>query len=180
MPVWVWIALVAGLVATVGLIAIVWVLAYRATERRYVVGLIGDREAITATGLSLEDVVTRMCEADDDAWHSFANDPDSVERHVLAETAARARLVGDELDTHPMPKSLIPVAEALGDAAYVVGQEAGKVQEDMRGDEAIDALASVDLERVRHVFEAARAELTAACEACRVEDESVYGGGLYL
>lgn len=180
MPVWIWIAIGAGVIAVAGLVAIAWVLVYRAAERRYLVGLIGDREAITAAGLSLEEVVKRMCDSDDEAWHAFANDPESVERHVLAETASRARMLTDELDTQPLPKQLVPVAESLADAAFVVGQEAGKVEDEMRGDDAIDALASIDLERVREVFGKARAEVLAACEACRFDDESVYGGGLYL
>ncbi|MBI5232449.1 MAG: hypothetical protein HY876_09835 [Coriobacteriales bacterium] len=180
MPLWAWIAIGAGVVALLAGIGVAAVFGYRAFERRFLVNLVGKREAVTAVAQSLEGVVARLAESDDQTIETFADDPESVERHVLTETAQHARELSEELDTQPMPRRLVPVAEALADAAYVVYDEAGKVQVGMRDEEALDALTSIDLGRIRQVFAAARSELHAACEICRFEDESIYGGGLYL
>jgi len=180
MPMWAWIAIGAAAVAIVALAAVGAVLATRAAERRYLLKLISKREAVTAVGQSLEGVVTRLADADDESLESFAEEPEFLERHVLDETCRQARLLYEELDTQPMPRRLVPVAEALADAAFVVAEQAGKVETEMRGEAALEAVCSIDLQRVRMVFASARKELQAACEVCRLSDESIYGGGLYL
>jgi len=180
MPLWAWIAIGAAAVAIIALAVVGAIVASRTAERRYLRQLISKREAVTAVGQSLEGVVLRLSEADDETLELFADDPDFLERHVLVETCRRAKLVYEELDTQPLPRRLVPVAEALADAAFVVTEQAGKVEPEMRGESALDAVASIDLGRVRSVFASARRELQSACDACKLSDESVYGGGLYL
>jgi hypothetical protein len=174
------IALVIGALAvTIGLV-VIGVLAYRQLERSYLLRLVSRQEAVGAAGRSLEGALDRLASADDDVLQSFADDPESVERRVISETAERAHALSDELDRMPMPRKLAPAAAALADAAYVVGEEAGRVGDDTVGDDALTELGSVDLGRVSTAFSEARPILGQACEECRLEDQSVYGGGLYL
>ena len=174
------LALLIGVLAvTVGLV-VIGVLAYRQLQRSYLLRLVSRQEAVGAAGRSLEGALERLAEADEEALEEFAGDPESVERRVLAETSERAFALADELDTMPMPRKLVPAASALADAAYVVGEEAGRVGDDTVGDDTLAELESVELEHVSKAFEEARPVLGQACEECRLEDQSVYGGGLYL
>jgi hypothetical protein len=171
---------VIGAIALVALLVVGAFLARREYERRTLVKLFSKREEVGKLGRALEGVLVRLSEAEPEEVELFANDPDSVERHVLHETAQQARLLADELDIMPMPERLLTVVQSLADAAWVIGEQASRVGDETRGVEAIEQLAGVDLESVALRFAAARAQVEAACAACEMEDPSVYGGGLYL
>lgn len=178
---WVIVAIGAGGVLLLVAAAAGGVLAWRAAERRYLLRLISRREGVLAVRQALESAVTRLSEGSDERLGLFAWDIESLDRRVLAEVASRARALADELDMMALPKRLIPAANALSDAAYVVAREAGKVPNDMTGDQALEMLGSIDLDDVSRVFEAATVEVASMCRSCGVdEDAAVYGGGLYL
>ena len=92
----------------------------------------------------------------------------------------RAHLLADELDAMALPGSLVPTADALGDAAYLIAKEAGKVNDEVVGDDAYTALSAVDLEAVETYYRAAMVKIGELREACGLEDAAVYDGGLYL
>ncbi len=122
-----------------------------------------------------------LAQGSDEALSHFAEDPEAIERRTLHEVASRARMLADELDSMPLPKKLVPAADALGDAAYAIAVEAGKVHDDQVGDAAFDALGSIDLTAIAGRYAAATQEVQRACEVCGLEeDAAVYGGGLYL
>lgn len=178
---WGWIALGAGGVLLLAAAALGAVLAWRTLERRLVLRLVRRREEVDAVRQALEDAVMRLAQGSDEILNHFAEDPDAIERRALHEVASRARILADELDSMPLPKMLVPAAEALGDVAYAIEQEAGKVHDGQIGDAAFEALGSVDLTAIAGKYAAATMEVQNACATCGLEeDAAVYGGGLYL
>jgi hypothetical protein len=180
MPLWAWIAIAAGVVVLLAGATIAGVLAFRAAERRYLLRLIRSREGLDFVRQALGDSLGRLAEGSERELQIFAEDPDSSERRALHEVASRARLLADEMDVTALPGRLIPAAEALADAAFLIGREAGRVGDDLRGDAALDALGCIDLDAVETYYRAAISAVQSVCEACGLEDSAVYGGGLYL
>jgi len=180
MPVWAWIAIVAGIVVLLAGATVAGIVAYRAAERRYLLRLIRSREGLDFVRQALGDSLGRLAEGSERELRVFAEDPDSGERRALHEVSARARLLADELDTTALPNRLIPAAMALADAAYLIGREAGRVGDELKGDAALDALGCIDLDAVETYYRAAISAVQSVCEACGLEDSAVYGGGLYL
>jgi hypothetical protein len=157
------------------------ILGWKAVERRYLLQLVSRREAIDAVRQALDDVVSHLAQGSDETLNHFAEDPDAIERRTLHEVTSRARMLADELDSMALPKKLIPAADALGDAAYAIALEAGKVHDEQIGDAVFDALGSIDLTAIAGKYAAATREVQHACEVCGLEeDAAVYGGGLYL
>ena len=180
MPLWAWIAIGAGIVAVVATGVALGVYGTRTAEERYLMRIVRSREGVEFVRLALGDTLSRLAEGSEAELHDFARDPESVERRALAEGAARARLLVDELDSTPLPKSIVPAAESLADAAYLIAQEASKVNPEHVGDAALDDLGSIDLDAVETYYAAAIAAVQQVCEVCGVDDSAVYGGGLYL
>lgn len=180
MPNWATIALIAGAVLIVGAGVGVGVFAWRSYRRRTLLRLVGRLEGVEAAGQGLIDVVSHLSEADDAVLEAFAEDPDSVDRHALEDVRLRAALITEELDHMPLPASLVAVAEALADAAFVTAREAGRVGAQVRGVTALDRLGDIDLATSRAYIGQARTRVLYACQACGLEDTAIYGGGLYL
>lgn len=180
MPVWGWIAITAGVVLVLAGLTIGGVLAWRAAERRYALRLVRSREGVDFVRQALADSLVRLAEGSDQELANFANDADSMERRALHEVESRARLLAEELDSTALPKSLAPAADALGDAAYLIAAEAGRVRDDDTGEAALVALGSIDLQAVETYYRAAIAAVEDVCEVCGLDDAAVYGGGLYL
>jgi hypothetical protein len=156
-------------------------LGWKSLERRYLLRLISRREAVYAVRQALEDAVVRLAEGSDEQLELFAEDTDSQERKMLLEVRVRAQILRDELDSMSLPKRLVPAAEALADAAYIVAAEAGKIRDTDRGTVVLAELGTIDLGTVAEVFERAASAVSLTCQVCEVdEDAAVYGGGLYL
>ena len=181
MPLWGALSLGLGLVLLLGALGFIAYLVFRAMERRYLLRLISRREAVFAVRQALEDAVVRLAEGTDEQLSAFADDPDSLERKILHEVRIRAQILRDELDTMSLPRRLVPAAEALADAAFVVGMEAAKIRDADSGALVLGELGTIDLGSVAEVFERATAAVSLTCQVCDVEeDAAVYGGGLYL
>ncbi len=180
MPNWAWILIGAGGVLLLGAIGVAAYFGWKAAERRYLLRIVSRREGVDVARQALEDTVVRLAEGSDESLHHFAEDPDGVERRTLHEVALRARILTDELDTMALPKKLVPAAAYLGDAAWVIAREASKVDDDLTGDAAFEALGSIDLGQIASVHEAAVREVERVCEDLGLEEVAVYGGGLYL
>jgi hypothetical protein len=179
-PIWAWIAIVAGVVAVAAVAVALTVLAMRSAEERYALRLVRGREGVDFARQALGDSLSRLAEGSEAELRAFADHPDSLERRALHEVASRARFIADELDTTALPASLIPAAESLADAAYLISKEAGRVQDDDLGEAALEHLGSIDLDAVETYYRAAIAAVARVCESCGIDDSMVYGGGLYL
>ena len=181
MPLWGAIALGTGAVLLIGALGVMGYLAWKAMERRYLLRIISRREAVYAVRMALEEAVVRLAAGSDEQLELFADDPDSQERKMLHEVRDRAHILRDELDTMSLPKRLVPAAEALADAAYIVAKEAGKIRDADRGTVVLSELGTIDLGTVAEVYERAASAVSLTCQVCDVdEDAAVYGGGLYL
>lgn len=176
---WVWVAIVGTVFATAGA-GVFGYFGWKRAVRRFALTLIGRREAVFAVQKALEDVATHLAQATDDQILAFVEDPDSLDRRALQEVAMRARIAVDELDTVPLPRSLIHAAESLADAAFVVAEEAAGAGECALGADAFDALACLNLERVRAAYDRAQAAVVAACAPLGIDETAVYGGGMYI
>lgn len=181
MPDWVWYT-IGGLGAAAFLAGgVLFVLvSWHAQVRRYVVRLVGRREAVRAGYKSLSETLVRLAEADDEGLMVFAQDAEQLDRRVLAEVARQQEILRDELAVMALPRSLVPAAEALSAAAGAVGREAGRVGEHMGADETLAGLACVDLIAAGDAVRAAEAAMHVVSEAHGVEEAAVYGGGLYI
>jgi hypothetical protein len=180
LPLWAWIAIAGGTLLVAAAAVALAVLAWRMYERRILLRLLVAFQGVEAASDGLRDVVERLALGDDEQLEVFADEPDSVERRALAELSARAGLIAEELDVAPMPARFEPVAAALADAAFVVGEQSGLVADSMVATSALEALGRIDLALVGAYLEKARSLLTGACEVCGLDDTAVYGGGLYL
>lgn len=180
MPLWAWIAIGAGVAVVLAGVTIAGITAYRAAEERYVLRLVRSRETLDSARQALGDSLGRLAEGSEAELRAFANDPDSAERRALHEVSRRAQLLADELDVTPLPGSLVPAAEALADAAYLIAVESGRVGDDSREEAALEQLGDIDLDAVETYYRAAIAAVRQVCEACGIDDSAVYGGGLYL
>ena len=181
MPVWAEVVLVViGVLVLLAAAAAAAVFGWRAYTRRLVLRLVVRAEAIEAAGQALLDAVGRLASADDETLAEFATDPESPERRVMHDVSTRAHMLAYEIDRMPLPRSLVPVAEALADAAVVIDREASHVQDPHEGHSALDALTNIDLEAVRAYLASAHMRLTEECVTHGLDDMAVYGGGLYL
>ncbi len=80
----------------------------------------------------------------------------------------------------PLPSRLVPIAEALADAADILAEEAGRAGEGSIGDESLEAISSADIARVGRAFDHADDMLGPFVEEYGVEEQDVYGKGLYI
>lgn len=179
MPIGAIIAIAVG-VLLLALAAVAAVYGWRAYERRLLLRIVGRTEALEAALAALIDVVTRLASSSDEELAHFADEPDSGERRVLHDIALKTTIIRDELDHMPLPRSLVGLAEFVADAAYIVGREAGRVEDDQQGDDALDRLAGMDLPMAKEYVLGARRMLIDVCTAHGLDDMAVYGGGLYL
>ena len=181
MPVWVWVLVAVAVVALLGVAAyFVWRWSWYRYSRRYLVRLLGRQESLSASRRTLEAVLRHLADEPEEALIEFAQDIDSVERKALLEERQRCVLLEDELRTMPMPKRLITTADALADVAQALALEAARIVEDQSGDEVLEALSELDLIAVGQRFDVADDLVKNAIEYFDMDDQSVYGGGLYI
>ncbi|GAV31347.1 hypothetical protein emb_1c0082 [Coriobacteriaceae bacterium EMTCatB1] len=154
-------------------------LLWRRTVKRYLITLIGRREGVRAGLDSFAAVVKRLADASDGDLIAFALDDGHEDRKALREVASRMRVDAIELATMPLPKELIPLADDLSDAAELVAEQAEAISE-ATGPATLDQLAAVDLPGIRRYLDSADAAIAHLKGKYRLEDDVVYGGGLYI
>ncbi len=172
--------LVIGAVAA-ALITVTVLLAramWRRQVRHYIVTLTGHREAIASGLKTTVAVLSALLDDEGEALAAFVA-RGSDEREALAGIAERMKLEHAELKDVALPKRLWPLADALCETAGVLAEETARVG-DAEGEDALDALARLDIARVRSALEDASAEIARLAERYDVTDPSVYGGGLYI
>lgn len=180
MPVWAWIVL--GVVAAAAIAAIVGV-AFTAWNRavsRYVMVLVAKREEARSVRRAFEEILGGLRLSSRKRRAAFADDRNAVERHSLADLAAHARVLAEELNTLALPARLIPAAEALADAADILAEEVGGAGEGSIGDVSLEAIESADLDRVSRAFAHADSMLAPLAEEYGADEQDVYGRGLYI
>lgn len=153
-------------------------LAWRRQVRRYIVALMGRREAIVASLKTVDGVLAELRAGGVENVIAFVG-PESEDRRVIAEIATRMRIETEELADLPLPKKLWPLADLLGEAAGALASAAAAVGES-EGDAALDALAALDLKCLREAIAGAETEIERLRTAYELTDPSVYGGGLYI
>jgi hypothetical protein len=170
-----------GVVALLGVAGyFIWRFVWHRLSRRYLIRLISRKESISASLRTLEAVLRHLADDSDEALLEFAQDVESLDRRALAEEHQRCIVLTDELATMPMPKRLVPVANALADVAEAVAQESGRIGDQQSADEVLDGLQAVDLDRIGECLAKAEGLIDEACEYYGVEEAAVYGGGLYI
>lgn len=180
-PQWGWwtaVALGALLLALAGFLLVRS--AYRRLSRRHLIKVIGRREGVLASRSTLEAVMRHIADEDEERLDRFAMNPEDEDRRALSEVAQRMDIVTEELDTMPLPRSLWPAAAALADAAYVIGQEAGRLGESDDPYEVRAELEQIDVSRVALAFTVADERVKEASERFDLDEAAVYGGGLYI
>ncbi len=180
MPVWAWIVLSVVAAAAIAAIVGVAFAAWNRAMRRYMMALVAKREEARSIRRAFEEIVRGLRLGSDKRQAAFADDPNAVERHSLADLASRARVLAEELNTMALPARLIPAAEALADAADILAEEVGGAGEGSIGDVSLEAIESADLDRVGRAFAHADSILVPLAEECGADEQDVYGRGLYI
>ncbi len=176
---WTPYAIIAGVaVVLVALTIVLARLAWRRQVRRYLVGLLGRREAIGAALKTVDGTIGALVEGSVDGLLAFAEEG-SEERRVLAEVAARMTMEAAELADLALPKTLWSLADALGAAATSLSEQVGRVG-GATGEAVLDALADLDLDASRASFAEADGLIASASTTYDLTDPAVYGGGLYI
>lgn len=173
-----------GIIVTVAVLAVAGLVVaglflWRSTVRRHIVMLIGKRGSIDAALRTVEGLIESLAHLSDGEMVAFALDTSAEERKTLEEVAQQMGIVGDEFATMPLPKALWDAANELADAAGELQRQTGALT-GKEGIEALDALAAVDLAKVRTHREAGVELLGELAERYEVDDAAVYGGGLYI
>lgn len=178
MPSWQWILIgvVAAAVVTGAVVAALT--AWNNAVRRYYLRLMSRREEARTVRRAFEGLIIQVRSSDAEKA-AFADDAEALERRSMAELRDRARLLAEELNTVPLPKKLWPCAEALADACDILAEEAGRVGDEYTRDAALEALDSVDLDRVEASFAHVDRQFARMSEALNVEDTGSFAGGLY-
>jgi hypothetical protein len=172
--------IVAGVIIVGALGTLLGRTMYVRQVRRSLVRLIGTREAARAAYRGVEQVLEHLLSADDEALEVFAADPASEDRRALEELSARMRITADELKVLALPKRLWPAAEALELAARELSSQAGAVGEASVPDAVLDRLADIRVQEIKTRLASADEALETMLETFKVNDPSVYGGGLYI
>lgn len=177
---WLWVAIAVGILI-VGIGGFLgYRFGFRRVVRRYLVGLIARRENLEASRRALEQVVSHLADAQDEALMEFAQEPASEDRRTFHEVAQRMGLLRDDLDHMRLPARVIPIAEQMADSAYLIALEAGKIRDDMAPDEVLEAVGTIDLAAISSHLDETRRVLEASCGEYDIQEAAVYGGGLYI
>lgn len=164
----------ALIVATVVLARMAW----RKQVRRYIVGLMGRREAIGAALKTIDGAIRQLSGGTVKDVLAFT-EPESEERRTFAEIGERLQIQTQELEALPLPKSLWQLADTLGVAASTLAAQASEVG-DRSGEAALDALMGLDTAPARTALDEADGLIAALSTTYDLTDPAVYGGGLYI
>ena len=149
-------------------------LAWRRQMTRYLMDLVGRREAVRTAFASTEAVVQALAGRETDDLVAFA-EGESEDRTTFVEIATRMRIEASELEAQALPKRLWPLANALGEAAGRLAAQAGAVG-DATGLDSIEGLAELDLEAVRVLLVRADEEMDSMLSLYGLADATMYSG----
>lgn len=171
---------VIGVIAAVLIAATIVVarLAWRRQVRRYIVGLMGRREAIGTSLKTVENAMRVLAQGSVADILAFSQEA-SEERHAFVDIAARMSIASQEIDELPLPKQLWPLADSLGAAARELVEQARGVGE-TDGESALDALIRLDITGVQRALADADGYIATLSTVYDLSDPAVYGGGLYI
>ena len=178
MPSWLWVVIGVAVAAGVTAAVVAGISAWNRAVRNYFLRLMSRREEARNIRRAFEGLVTQVRSIEEQKT-AFADDAEAVERRSLAELRDRSHQLAQELNTVALPKRLWSVAEALADACDILGEEAGRVGDEVTGDAALEALDAIDLARVGSAFAYSDLRFAETSEDVGVEDSETFAGGLY-
>jgi hypothetical protein len=176
---------VYGIIATVGVLAIAGIVVgsiflWRRQVRRSLVGLVVRREAIRAAYRALESVFAALAAANSGEIAEFAVNRASVQRKSLEELQGRMAIQADELANIALPKRFWHAADLLMAASTKLRDEVARINQGPTPEAVLDGVGTIDVAGLRAAIATAGEELERLLHENRVEDPSVYGGGLYI
>lgn len=180
MPIWAWALMAVAAAAVVAALVVGGLLLWKRVVVDHLSRLVGKREEAKALRRVFDELVSGLQEGTPERRGRFADDPDALERHSLADLGERARALAEELNTMSMPHRLVSAAEALADAADILAEEADRAGEGSIGDESLEALASADLNRVALAFAHADEQIAPLVAHYGIDEKDVYVRGLYV
>jgi len=174
-----------GIIAAVGVLLIAGIvigaiLVWRRQVRTALIGLVGRREAIRAAYRALESVFAALAEDTAEEVTEFATNPGSVQRKALEELISRMAMQAEELQNVALPKKAWGCADLLMAAAVKLRDEVSAIHRAPTPDAVLAGVGRIDVAGIRAAIAAAGAELDRLLHENRIEDPSVYGGGLYI
>ncbi len=180
MPVWAWILIAVLTTVAIAAVAVAVFAVLRRAQARYLRRLAGSREEAKALKRAFDELVGGLQQGTHERRAMFADDPEAIERHSLADLSGRARALAEELNTAPMPQRFVGAAEALADASDILAEEAERAGEGSIGDESLEALVSADLNRVDRAFSYADEHVGPLIAEYDIDEQDVDVKGLYV
>lgn len=169
-----------GVVLSIGVVAWLIRAAYRGAMRRTIRTMLQAKEGVKALIGGIVESRNRIVAASAvQARERFIEDIHSPERLGFIDLDSRARIIVDELDSMAMPKSLIPIAEALADIAFLIERNVDAVHGG-KGVEALAALEAIDVERLTGAMATVEERLEQLAVLYGITEVAVYKGGLYV
>jgi hypothetical protein len=147
--------------------------------RRGIGMLIARQEAILAGSSSLLRLATNLAECTDRDLARFAADPECEDRRAFGDVAMRMRIVHDELAASEVPAALEEITLDMEDASTAI-LEAAMAAEASEGGDALAGVADMDLRGITERTSEIQDKVHRLAVAHKVEEGSVYGGGLYI
>jgi hypothetical protein len=174
-----------GIIAAAGVLLIAGivigaVLLWRRQVRNSLIGLVSRREAIRAAYRALESVFATLAEDSADEVVEFATSPASVQRKALEELVGRMGMQTDELQNVALPKKFWHCADLLMAASVKLRDEVSAIHRAPTPDAVLAGVGRIDVAGIRAAIAAGGEELDRLLHDNRIEDPSVYGGGLYI
>jgi hypothetical protein len=174
-----------GIIAAVGVLLIAGIvigalLLWRRQVRAALIGLVSRREAIRAAYRALESVFAALAEDSPAEITEFAMNAASVQRKSLEELVGRMSMQSEELQNVALPKRFWHCADLLMAASSKLRDEVSAIHRAPTPDAVLAGVGRIDVSGVRSAIAAAGEELDRLLHENRVEDPSVYGGGLYI
>jgi hypothetical protein len=147
--------------------------------RRGIAMLIMRQEAILAGSSSLLRLATHLAECTDRELSRFAAEPEGEDRRAFGDVAMRMRIVHDELASSEVPSTLEEITLDMEDIATAI-LDAALAAEAREGGDALEGVADMDLRGITERTSEMQDKLHHLAVEHKVEEGSVYGGGLYI
>jgi hypothetical protein len=174
-----------GIIAAVGVLLVAGIvigalLMWRRQVRAALIGLVSRREAIRAAYRALESVFAALAEAPPGEVSEFATNAASLQRKSLEELVGRMTIQTEELQNVALPKKFWNCADLLMAASSRLRDEVSAIHRAPTSDAVLAGVGRIDVAGIRSAIAAAGEELDRLLHENRIEDPSVYGGGLYI
>lgn len=121
-----------------------------------------------------------LTQASPDELIAFATERANPEMRALEELRGRMAIEMEELQSARLPKTAWHAADLLVAAAQRLRDEVSPIIGASGPEAVVDAVAALDVATMRAAIAEADAEIDRLLRENKVEDPSVYGGGMYI